>query len=137
MSEKKASVQKDSRRNFLRKSLVAAAGLYIVPRHVLGGKGYTAPSDKLSIASVGAGGKGEVDINYLFGTGMTDIAFLCDVDDRRASAIRTKFPKAKYYKDYREMIDKEHKHFDAVTVSTPDHMHAVIGMAAMQLGKHV
>ena len=91
MSEKKASVHKDSRRNFLRKSLVAAAGLYIVPRHVLGGKGYTAPSDKLTIASVGAGGKGEVDINYLSGTGMTDIAFLCDVDDRRASAIRTKF----------------------------------------------
>src|ERR1700722_12301783 len=137
MSEKKASVQRDSRRDFLRKSLVAAAGFYIVPRHVLGGKGYTAPSDKLSIAAVGAGGKGEVDINYLFGTGMTDIAFLCDVDDRRAAAIRTKFPKAKYYKDYREMLDKEHKHFDAVTVSTPDHMHAVIGMAAMQLGKHV
>ena len=137
MSGKKSSVQKDSRRDFLKKSLVAVAGFYIVPRHVLGGKGYTAPSDKLTIAAVGAGGKGEVDINYLAGTGMTDIAYLCDVDDRRASAIRTKFPKAKYYKDYRQLLDKEGKHFDAVTVSTPDHMHAVIGMAAMQLGKHV
>ena len=104
---------------------------------MLGGRGYTAPSDKLTIGCVGAGGKGETDINYLFGTGKTDIAVLCDVDDRRAANTRKKFPNAKYYKDYREMLEKEHKHIDAVTVSTPDHMHAVIGMAAMQLGKHV
>ncbi|WP_431217679.1 Gfo/Idh/MocA family protein [Puia sp. P3] len=82
-------------------------------------------------------GKGESDINYLFGTGKADIGVLCDVDDRRAAVIRQKFPSAKYYKDYREMLDKEHKHLDAVSISTPDHMHAVIGMAAMQLGKHV
>jgi predicted dehydrogenase len=126
-----------SRRDFLKKGLVATAGLYIVPRHVLGGKGFIAPSDKLVIASAGAGGKGEVDINYLYGLGKTEIAVLCDVDDRRSANIRKKFPSAKFYKDYREMLDKEHKNVDAVTVSTPDHMHAVIGMAAMQVGKHV
>jgi predicted dehydrogenase len=47
------------------------------------------------------------------------------------------FPKAKYYKDWREMYDKEHKNFDAVSVSTPDHNHAIITYHAMQLGKHV
>ena len=134
---KKLSALGDSRRRFLKNSLIAASGLSIVPRHVLGGKGFTAPSDKLTIACVGVGGKGESDINYLFGTGKTDVAILCDVDDRRAANTRKKFPQAKYYKDYREMLEKEHKHIDAVTVSTPDHMHAVIGMAAMQLGKHV
>ena len=137
MSRKLLSVRNDSRRDFLKKSLIAAAGFYIVPRHVLGGKGYTAPSDKLIIASVGVGGKGESDINFLFGTGKADIAILCDVDDRRSANTHKKFPSAKYYKDYRQMLEKEHKHIDAVTVSTPDHMHAVIGMAAMQLGKHV
>jgi len=115
---------------------MAAAGFYIVPRHVLG-KGFIAPSDKIAIASIGAGGKGEVDINYIAGSGKTNIAYLCDVDDRRAAAMRQKFPSAKYYKDYRELLDKEHKHFDAVSISTPDHMHAVQGMACMQLGKHV
>ncbi len=127
----------NSRRDFLKNGLMAAAGFYIVPRHVLGGKGFTAPSDKLVIAGIGAGGKGETDINYLYESGKADIPVLCDVDDRRAAKIRAKLPSARYYKDYREMLDKEHKHIDAVTVSTPDHMHAVIGVAAMQLGKHV
>jgi predicted dehydrogenase len=127
----------DSRRAFLKKTIIAAAGFYIVPRHVLGGPGHTAPSDKLMIAGVGAGGKGESDITNFYGSGKAEIAYLCDVDDRRSAKMRAQFPKAKYYKDYRELLDKEHKHIDAVSVSTPDHMHAVIGMAAMQLGKHV
>src|SRR5579859_1665273 len=137
MTKKRTPVHNDSRRDFLKNGLMAAAGLYIIPRHVLGGPGYTAPSDKLMIAGVGAGGKGESDIANFYGGGRAEIAYLCDVDDRRAATSRGKFPKAKYYKDYREMLDKEHKHIDAVSVSTPDHMHAVIGMAAMQLGKHV
>ena len=72
-----------------------------------------------------------------FRSGKADIAFLCDVDDRRAANSIKAFPKAKYYKDYREMLDKEAKNIDAVSVSTPDHMHAVQALAAMQLGKHV
>jgi predicted dehydrogenase len=134
---KKLLAKDDSRRNFLKKSLITAAGFYIVPRHVLGGKGFIAPSDKLVIGSVGIGGKGESDISYFDKSGKATIAVLCDVDDRRAAATRSRFPNAKYYKDYREMLDKEHKNIDAVSVATPDHMHAVITMAAMQLGKHV
>lgn len=114
-----------------------AAGFYIVPRHVLGGVGFTAPSDRLRVAGIGAGGKGESDLNEFFKSGKADIAFLCDVDDRSAKNSRTRFPKAKYYKDYREMLEKEKKNIDAVTVSTPDHMHAVAALAAMQMGKHV
>ncbi len=114
-----------------------AAGFYIVPRHVLGGNGFTAPSDRLIVAGIGAGGKGESDLNEFFKSGKADIAFLCDVDDRSSKKTRERFPNAKYYKDFRQMLEKEHKNFDAVSVSTPDHTHAIAAMGAMQLGKHV
>ncbi len=126
-----------SRRGFLRNTAVTAAGFMILPRHVLGGRGFVAPSDRLTIASIGAGGKGQSDIANFFKSGKADIAYLCDVDDRRAATSVKNFPKAKYYKDWREMLDKEHKNFDAVSVSTPDHTHAVAAYSAMQLGKHV
>ncbi len=126
-----------SRRSFIRNTALTAAGFFIVPRHVLGGKGFIAPSDKLLVAGVGAGGKGESDIMSFYKSGKAEIAFLCDVDDRRAANSIKAFPKAKYYKDWREMYEKESKNFDAVSVSTPDHNHAVQTLAAMQLGKHV
>ncbi len=132
-----SSEGKNSRRNFLKASALAAAGFMIVPRHVLGGKGFVAPSDKLLIAGVGVGGKGESDLSSFYKSGKAEIAYLCDVDDRRAATSVKNFPKAKYYKDWREMFDKEGSNFDAVSVSTPDHNHAVTTMAAMQLGKHV
>lgn len=127
----------NSRRDFIKQAGLAAAAFTIVPRYVLGGRGYRAPSDKLVIASVGVGGKGESDIQNFFSSGKVEMAYLCDVDDRRAADSVKAFPKAKYYKDYRKLFDTEHDHFDAVSVSTPDHMHAVIAMAAMSMGKHV
>src|ERR1700755_1873252 len=135
--EQDKSTPDASRRDFLKKGTLAAASFMIVPRFVLGGKGFTAPSDKLLIAGVGAGGKGQSDIANFYKSGKAEIAFLCDVDDRRSANSRAKFPKAKYYKDWREMYDKESKNFDAVSVSTPDHNHALIAYHAMQLGKHV
>lgn len=127
----------NNRRDFIKTSAIAAAAFMIVPRHVLGGKGFLAPSDRLLVASIGVGGKGESDVAMFAKSGKADIAFLCDVDDRRAAKSVKAFPKAKYYKDWREMLDKEHKNFDAVSVSTPDHNHAIQTLAAMQLGKHV
>ncbi|CAL1516795.1 Gfo/Idh/MocA family oxidoreductase [Chitinophaga sp. MM2321] len=127
----------NSRRNFIRNVGAAAAGFMIVPRHVLGGKGFIAPSDRLVIAGVGAGGKGQSDIANFYKGGKAEIGFLCDVDDRKAATSIANFPKAKYYKDWRELFDKESKNFDAVSVSTPDHNHAIISLSAMQLGKHV
>ena len=131
-----AEGSKPTRRSFLKNAALASAGFYIVPRPVLG-RGFLAPSDKLIIAGIGAGGKGESDLWNFYQGGKCEIAYLCDVDDRQGAKSRTRYPKAKIYKDYREMLDKEHKHIDACSVSTPDHMHAVIGMAAMQLNKHV
>ena len=107
----------------------------IVPRHVLG-KGFVAPSDKLLIAGVGVGGKGESDIAKFYESGKSG-PFLCDVDKRMIGASVESFPKAKFYTDWREMFEKESKNFDAVSVSTPDHNHAVIAMGAMRSGKHV
>src|SRR5215218_11091952 len=138
MTEKKdIAASNNSRRDFIKNTALAAAGFMIVPRHVLGGRGFIAPSDRLTIASIGVGGKGESDIANFFKSGKADIAFLCDVDDRRAAKTVNNFPKAKYYKDWREMLGKESKSFDAVSVSTPDHNHAAPALAAMQLGKHV
>ncbi|MNK91778.1 putative oxidoreductase [compost metagenome] len=126
-----------NRRDFIKTTAIAAAAFMIVPRHVLGGPGYLAPSDRLLVAGIGVGGKGQSDLDMFYKSGKADIAFLCDVDDRRAANSVKAFPKAKYYKDWREMLDKEHKNFDAVSVSTPDHNHAIQALAAMQLGKHV
>jgi hypothetical protein len=126
-----------SRRKFIRTAGLTASAFTIVPRFVLGGSGYQAPSDKLYVAGIGAGGKGESDLASFAKSGKAEVAYLCDVDDRRAAKSVAAFPKAKYYKDFRIMLDKEHKHIDAVSVSTPDHNHAVQAIAAMQLGKHV
>ncbi len=135
--KEKISASSSSRRDFIKSSAIVATGVMIVPRHVLGGPGFIAPSDKLVIAGVGVGGKGESDIYNFSKSGKADIAYLCDVDDRRAATTVSRFPKAKYYKDWRELFDKESKNFDAVSVSTPDHNHAIIALNAMQHGKHV
>ncbi|MBS1949192.1 MAG: Gfo/Idh/MocA family oxidoreductase [Bacteroidetes bacterium] len=126
----------NSRRKFLKDTSLAATGFFIVPRHVLG-RGFVAPSDKLIVAGIGVGGKGESDLEYFYKSGKAEVAYLCDVDDRQAKNSVTRFPKAKRYKDFREMLSKEAKYIDAVSVSTPDHTHAVAAMAAMQLHKHV
>lgn len=125
-----------NRKDFIKNTGLAAASFFIVPRHVLG-RGFVAPSDRLVVAGIGVGGKGQSDIANFFKSGKADIGFLCDVDDRRAANSVKAFPKAKYYKDWREMLEKENKNFDAVSVSTPDHTHAVATIAAMQLNKHV
>ncbi len=125
------------RREFIKNVGFLATGIMVVPRHVLGGKGFLAPSDQLVIAGVGVGGKGSSDIANFYKSGKAAIGYLCDVDERRAANSVKKFPQAKYYKDWRELFAKESKSFDAVSVSTPDHNHAIIALSAMQLGKHV
>ena len=129
-------MKKQNRRDFVKNSALAATGFFIVPRHVLG-RGYVAPSDKLLIAGIGAGGKAGDDVNEHSKSPNAEIAFLCDVDDRQSVDLRKKFPKAKYYKDWRKLYEKEGKNFDAVSVGTPDHNHAITAFFAMQMGKHV
>jgi len=121
-----------SRRDFL-KSSAAFSTFMIVPAHVLGGRGYTSPADKLNIAVIGAGGQGRSNLANI---DSENIYALCDVDWLRAEQSFTKYPKAKKYKDFRIMLDKE-KNIDAVLVATPDHTHAVATMAAIKRGLHV
>ena len=130
------TAKSSSRRDFIRRSSLAATGFFIVPRHVLG-KGFIAPSDKLNIAGIGAGGKGASDLAEFAKSPFVNIVSLCDVDDRESAKTRKAFPKASYYKDFREMLAKEKDTIDACSISTPDHTHAVATLAAMKLGKHV
>lgn len=137
-----------SRREFLHRAGLAGAAataFTIVPRHVLGGKKYTAPSDLLNVACVAVGGKGTSDCEDVCSENLVAV---CDVDSNRFAEfvkrakeknkpeILAKFEKAKKYRDFREMLEKE-KSIDAITVSTPDHTHAVAAMMAMKMGKHV
>lgn len=126
-----------SRRDFIQKTTAATVGsFFIVPRHVLG-KGFTAPSDKLNIAGIGIGSKGFSDITNASNKGAENVVALCDVDWNLGQKCFDKFPDAKKYKDFRKMFDEMGKDIDAVTISTPDHTHAVIAMAAIARGKHV
>jgi predicted dehydrogenase len=126
-----------SRRKFIKNTVVAGTAFTIVPRFVLGGKAYVPPSDTVYVAGIGAGGKGTSDLTGIAKNPHARVVFLCDVDENRSARSRQNFPEAKFYKDFRVMLDKENKGIDAVTVSTPDHTHAVAAMAAMNRGKHV
>lgn len=143
MKGKKMASQKEktwTRRKFMGSFAATAATISFLPRHVLGGPGRKAPSDKLNIACVGVGGKGATDVRAC---ASENIIALCDVDLNRASELFEPdnmnafqlFPKAKVYVDSRRMLDKE-KNIDAITVSTPDHTHAVTALAAMKRGIH-
>lgn len=124
---------KITRRRFLG-SAAATAAFTIVPRHVLGGARHVAPSEKLNIGCIGVGGQGAYDVGQFTNE---NIVALCDVDWEHAAKTFEKFPNAKRYRDFRKMLDAEDKNIDAVTVATPDNIHAVASMAAMKRGKHV
>jgi len=125
-----------SRRSFVKKGSIASS-VFLVPRHVLGGIGFTPPSDQLNLAAIGAGGKGLSDILHASVDGRERVVALCDVDFSGSAARSVEaFPKAKIYYDYRIMLEEE-KDIDAVTISTPDHVHAPAAVFAMERGKHV
>jgi predicted dehydrogenase len=128
--------KKTSRREFLQ-AAGAVTAFTIVPRHVLG-QGMTPPSEKLSIAGIGAGGQGGGDIDAV--SGGNNIIALCDVDFRqqhRNRLVVSKYPNARIYHDFRKMFDEMEDKIDAVVVGTPDHTHAVAAMAAIKRHKHV
>ena len=125
-----------SRRHFFLGSLLAgavpAAGFGSTPS--LKQLGYKSPNEKLNIAAIGAGGKGYTDIN---GCRSENLVAMADPDEKRAARAFKEFPNVPRYKDFRRMFDKETKNIDAVTVSTPDHMHGTCAMWAIERGKHV
>ena len=93
-----------ARRSFLKQAAVGVTALTIVPRHVLGGDGHTAPSDRLNIAGVGLGGQGTGLIQRFSDH---NIVALCDVDDNQAAGAYERFPQAKQYRDFRRMLEKQ------------------------------
>jgi predicted dehydrogenase len=123
-----------SRRDFMG-AAAAVAAFTVVPRHVLGGAGQTPPSEKVNVAGVGVGGMGGSNTNNCASAGANIVA-LCDVDSAYAKKVFERYPNARTWTDFRKMLD-EQKDIDAVIVATPDHLHAVIALAAMQRGKHV
>jgi predicted dehydrogenase len=112
---------------------VAAAAFQIVPTYVLGLNGATPPSSRLNIAGIGVSGQGAHDIGQF---PSDNIVALCDVDWAHAASTFKKFPRARQWKDFRQMLE-EQKDIDAVIVATPDHVHARASITALRLGKHV
>jgi predicted dehydrogenase len=144
--------RKLTRRDFVESAGRLALGASIVPRHVLGGRGFRPPSDTLNVAIVGAGGMGMSNAEQLV---THNIVALCDVDfgyvDRQLAGrqknregqprpegvkLAEAFGKAARYADFREMLEKQ-RDIEGVLIATPDHLHAVIAQAAMDAGKHV
>lgn len=124
-----------SRRGFLQAGGLAGAALSILPASVLGRAGEAAPNSRPAIAGVGIGGVGHGQIQACRDAGFEVVA-LCDVDDVYAQKTFEIFPQARRYRDYREMFEAEGDRIDAVYCGTPDHTHALISLAALNLGKH-
>src|SRR4051812_7334547 len=123
-----------TRRRFLQETTTLAAGLSLSwPLVSQAAARQGASKDKLSIGIIGAGGRGWDNLQEVQSE---RIVALADVDDERASEAFKKFPDARRYRDFREMLDKE-KSLEAVVVSTPDHMHAFAAITAMRRGLHV
>jgi len=122
-----------SRRSFVKKTAIASS-FFIVPSTVISGLGFVAPSDKLNIAGVGIGGIGRQNLKNM---NTESIVALCDVDWKYSQNCFDDYPKAKKFKDYREMLEKMGKDIDAIVVGTPDHTHYTISADSMRAGKHV
>ena len=123
-----------SRRRFLGSSVGAAAAFTILPARLV--RGYAA-NERVAVACVGVAQQGRENRNEIRATGMADIVALCDVDEKSLATAMEEHPGAAGFADFREMLDKHGKSIDAVMVSTPDHTHATVAMAAMRMGKHV
>lgn len=121
-----------SRRHFLRSSAAAAVATIGFPYvgNVLGA------NDKIGVACIGVGGKGDSDTDDSARCG-GNIVGLCDVDANTLAKKASKYPQAKKFKDFRKMLQELDKSIDAVTVSTPDHVHGIAAATAMRMGKHI
>jgi predicted dehydrogenase len=158
MKKKNFAGREVSRRDFVKGAALTAAGFMIVPRHVLGGKDFTAPSDQVSLGIIGAGGKGRQNVEDFMVMPDVRVTALSDPSNYwnlaefyyRSEAGRGPViemiqdhyaeqnidSKVAEYIDFREMMEKE-KGLDGIICSTPDHSHAYISLMALKAGKHV
>ena len=147
-----------TRRAFLRATAVVGTAITLAPRHVLGGPKYVPPSEKVNIAIIGAGGQGRTNARALFNEPSAQIIAVCDVNEqddyspfyykglagrkpvkdeveKQYASQKPNFRCADYV-DFRRMLEEE-KAIDAILCATPDHLHALVSITAMKLGKHV
>jgi predicted dehydrogenase len=149
---------KATRRKFVKRLALTTGAITIVPRHVLGGPGFIAPSDKVNIAVVGVGGRGKQNARELMKLEDVQVTAIADPAEYwdlarfyyRSNAGRgpvkdmieehyqeaTANYRVSEYIDFREMLDKEQA-LDAILCATPDHLHAYVSLKAMDAGKHV
>jgi len=147
-----------SRRRFVTTTAAAAAAATILPRHVLGGPGFVAPSDKVNVAIIGVGGQGRTNARSLFQQDDCQVIAIADpceewdmspyyyggkagrgpVREEIEKTYSAKTPnfKCAVYEDFRKMLEKE-KAIDAVLIATPDHLHTYVSILSMKAGKHV
>jgi len=129
-----------TRRNFIKSATLTSAGLAVGLRAKADDNvKKVTPGSKVNLACIGIGNRGEQIINDFENTGLANVVALCDVDmgANHTRKIMGKYPKAKQFKDFREMFDKMGNEIDAVSIAVPDHSHFPISMLAMSLGKHV
>lgn len=156
-----SGAKKISRREFLGSAALATAAATVVPRHVIGGQGYTPPSDKINLAIIGVGGQGTIHLNQFLKMDDIQIVSVCDVNELcdykkfyfggvagwgpAKNLVNESYAEQKNagsykgcsaYVDFREMLHKE-RSIDAVVVATTDNNHAIASMAAIKKGKHV
>jgi myo-inositol 2-dehydrogenase/D-chiro-inositol 1-dehydrogenase len=122
----------NSRRRFLKNTALAAAAFTIIPRHVLGGSSFLAPSDRLTKAIIGVGGMGRNHIPY----GDTKLLAICDVDKNHlAEVLQMTDSDVRAYADYREVLQRPD--IDIIHIATPPHWHGIMSAEAARAGKDV
>lgn len=122
----------NSRRSFVKKSFAITAGISIIPRHVMGGTNFLAPSDQLTKAVIGVGGMGQGHLNYEG----TKLLAICDVDGKHlANTLKKVGPDVKGYRDFREVLARPD--IDIIHIATPPHWHGIMSVMAAEAGKDV
>ena len=122
-----------NRRHFLQQTGLGAGGLLFGAPAIVRGQNL---NSRINVACIGVGGKGDSDVNDAANCGANIVA-LCDVDTRTLDKKGLQYPNAKKFTDFRKMLQEMDKSIDAVTLSTPDHLHGVAGSLALTMGKHL
>src|SRR5437764_5519095 len=125
--------QSFNRRSFLKTIGAAAVGAPFITRGLMA----QSPNGMVRHASFGASGMAWSDVTEFSKFPQFKLVAVAEVDLNRTAELKKKFPEVPIYQDWRKLLDKEAKNIDSVNVSVPDHMHAPIGMSAMQLGKNL
>lgn len=124
--------KRSSRRNFMKSTAALGVGFWaaggVTPRQS------RAAIEEIRFACIGIGGKGSSDSDDARNSGK--VVAICDIDENTLGGAKDKFPGAKHYTDFRQLLEENKDSIDAVTVSTPDHTHAPAALMAMRMGKH-